>query len=100
MQFDGNGARGNFQRAILSGPHKLVVDIFKDEMFLELYDVERDAQETTNLAFAPEHRALVEDLLSSLRGHMRDTELLTLPGDLYEGFIRDYGRLRREPSRE
>ena len=80
IQFDGNGARGNFQRAVVAGNHKLIVDIFKDEVFLELYDTVSDPEETTNLAVDPAHEARVGELLVLLGAHMRATgDLLPVP---------------------
>ena len=80
IQFDGNGARGNFQRAVVSGRHKLIVDLFKDEIFLELYDTVADPEETMNLAVDPVHDRRVTELLGALGGHMRSTgDLLPVP---------------------
>ncbi|ULL16703.1 DUF4976 domain-containing protein [Paenibacillus sp. H1-7] len=92
IQFDGNGARSNFQRCVVEGDYKLIVDIFKDEMFIELYDVTNDPQEMTNLAFqSEEHGLRIETMLEALRRHMRDTnDLLALPDGLYERFLADY----------
>lgn len=92
IQFDGNGARSNFQRCVIEGDYKLIVDIFKDEMFIELYDTTNDPQEMTNLAFqAEEHRSRIEPMLDSLREHMRNTsDMLDLPESLYDRFLADY----------
>ena len=80
IQFDGNGARGNFQRAVVAGNYKLIVDIFKDEIFLELYDTVADPQETANLAVDPAHDARLGELLGMLSAHMRATgDLLPAP---------------------
>ena len=80
IQFDGNGARGNFQRAVVAGNHKLIVDIFKDEVFLELYDTVSDPEETTNLAVDRAHETRVGELLALLGAHMRSTgDLLPVP---------------------
>lgn len=80
IQYDGNGARGNFQRCIIAGRHKLIVDLFKDEYYLELYDVEADPMERRNLAFAEENAGLVVEMLGLLCQHMASTgDLLTLP---------------------
>ncbi len=97
MQYDGNGARGNFQRCVVQGSHKLIVDMFKDELFLELYDLANDPQEMRNLAFEPEHRARVESLLSAVRGYMKDTGdlLAPLPDDTYETFLKHYERFKK-----
>ncbi|WP_284639312.1 sulfatase family protein [Paenibacillus silviterrae] len=93
IQFDGNGARSNFQRCVIEGDHKLIVDIFKDEMFVELYDLAADPQEMNNIAFRKEaNGGRIESMLAALRVHMRATgDLLELPEDLYERFIADFG---------
>jgi arylsulfatase A-like enzyme len=96
IQFDGNGARGNFQRAVLSGSYKLIVDIFKDETFLELYDVDGDPQEQVNLAFEPEQRVRVEKMLGMLREHMNRTgDLLEIEQDVYAAFLAKYDRFKK-----
>lgn len=91
IQYDGNGARGNYQRCVLEGDDKLIVDLFKDELFLELYRISDDVQEQNNLAFNEAEHSRVEFLLGLLRGHMRDTrDLLTIPDDAYSQFIGKY----------
>jgi hypothetical protein len=98
IQFDGNGARGNFQRCILSGRYKLIVDMFKDETYLELYDVEQDGQEQCNLAFDAGYSDLVVRLLGRLRSHMTETgDLLELkePETVYRRFLEDYVPFRK-----
>ena len=95
IQFDGNGARGNFQRVIVEGGHKLIVDIFKDEQYLELYDVGKDPEETTNLAFDPLQRDRPNTLVGRLRDHMVETgDLLTLRENTVESFMSDYAAVR------
>lgn len=89
IQFDGNGARGNFQRCLIAGRHKLVVDLFKDETFFELYDVVGDPQEQRNLAW--EATGLVRELLAPLLAGMRaGGDLVEVPPGAYERFLRDY----------
>ena len=89
MQFDGNGARGNFQRAVVCGPHKLIVDFFKDEVYFELYDVVADPQERRNLAFAREGE--VRDLSESLIEWMGETgDLVSLSAEAYDCFLEQY----------
>ncbi|MEF3304520.1 sulfatase family protein [Paenibacillus sp. GYB003] len=92
IQFDGNGARGNFQRCVVEGHHKLIVDLFKDELFIELYDLASDPQEMNNLAFRAEtYGGRVESMLGRLREHMRATnDLLEVPDGAYERFLADY----------
>ena len=70
IQFDGNGALSNFQRSVVYGNHKLIVDFFKDEFFLELYDVVNDREETENLIFNPEYDGKASELASLLAMHM------------------------------
>jgi hypothetical protein len=93
IQFDGNGARGNFSRAVVCGNHKLNVDFFKDEIFFELYDLARDPQEMNNLAFTAE--AEVRELLPSLIEHMVQTEdRLSLSAEAYDTFLTGYAPFR------
>ena len=95
IQFDGNGARGNFQPRVVEGEYKLIVDIFKDEQYLELYDVVEDPEETTNLAFDPRHRDRLNTLVDRLRDHMVETgDLLTLRENTVESFANDYAAVR------
>jgi arylsulfatase A-like enzyme len=90
IQFDGNGARGNFQRCVIDPQFKLIVDLFKDEIFLELYDRTADPQELNNLAFSIEHRPKIVALLTNLREHMQRTgDLIALPADSHARFIRE-----------
>ncbi|MDF2723347.1 MAG: betC [Paenibacillus sp.] len=92
IQYDGNGGRGNFSRCIVEGDYKLIVDLFKDETFIELYNVSSDAQERVNLAFQDDlYRQRIESMLHHLREHMRRTnDLLELPVRLYDQFLQDY----------
>ncbi|MEF3308497.1 sulfatase-like hydrolase/transferase [Paenibacillus sp. GYB004] len=92
IQYDGNGGRGNFQRCIVEGDYKLIVDLFKDETFIELYNVIADPQEMENLAFQDRtYRMNIEEMLHRLREHMRVTnDLLELPPDIYDRFLKSY----------
>ncbi len=93
IQFDGNGARGNFQRCVVKGNYKLIVDIFKDEIYFELYDVVNDGQELRNLAF--DEKDKVKELFSLILEYMRNTgDLLKIPEDAYERFLKDYSKFR------
>lgn len=94
IQYDGNGSLGNFQRCLVVEDHKLIIDIFKDEIFVELYDVVSDPQEKVNLAFAPEQRDRIVGMVEVLDRYMRNTgDRLTLPGNLYERFLNDYQKI-------
>ncbi|MFS0724794.1 sulfatase-like hydrolase/transferase [Paenibacillus sp. 1P07SE] len=91
IQYDGNGARGNFGRCVVNESYKLIVDLFKDELYLELYAVGEDPQEKRNLIFDPDMEQEAERLLTALRAHMRSTgDLLSLPDDAYSAFVRRY----------
>lgn len=81
VQYDGNGAMGNFSRAVIWAQHKLIVDTFKDEVFFELYALGPDPQEEHNLI--AQQRALAAELLALLIAHMRATDdhLLVQPSD-------------------
>lgn len=79
IQYDGNGSRSNFQRCMVKGSCKLIVDLFKDEAFYELYDVDKDPQETENLMFDPEFDRIAAEMTEKLAAHMTATgDLLTL----------------------
>jgi len=89
IQFDGNGARGNFQRSVVKGSHKLIVDLFKDEVYFELYDVINDPQEKYNLAF--KEQAITKELACLLRDWMIETEdLITYEPADYTRFLDAY----------
>jgi choline-sulfatase len=97
IQYDGNGSLGNFQRCVVSGDHKLIVDMFKDECFLELYNVREDPQETTNLAFKNEFNGQTAKLVDLLRRHMEATgDRLRLPGDVYSTFVSHYKPIKEK----
>lgn len=70
IQYDGNGSRSNFQRCIVSGGFKLIADLFKDEAFYELYHLNEDPQEKTNLIFQEQWDEKAEELMGSLTDHM------------------------------
>ncbi|MBC7744431.1 MAG: sulfatase-like hydrolase/transferase, partial [Flavobacterium sp.] len=91
IQYDGNGARGNFQRAVIKGNYKLIVDMFKNETFLELYDVINDPQELKNLAFDQKNKQLLLILMADLKNHMAKTnDLITLEENVYQSFLTNY----------
>jgi arylsulfatase A-like enzyme len=95
IQFDGNGARGNFQRCVVQGNYKLIVDLFKDELFIELYDVGQDPQEQKNLAFESSQEGKIAELLVHLREHMSRTgDLLEIPQDAYPVFLQNYSTFK------
>ncbi len=91
FQYDGNGALGNFQRGIFRDGYKLIVDLFKDELFLELYHVAADSGESENLAFQPRYEPLVLELLALLKDYMKQTgDRLVLPENAYTEFVNHY----------
>lgn len=91
IQYDGNGSRSNFQRCVVQGRYKLIVDLFKDETFYELYDLEADAQETENLMFDREYDEIAGELADKLAAHMIETkDLVTLAPFDAEAFRRRY----------
>ena len=84
IQFDGNGALGNFQRGCICDGYKLIIDIFKDEYYLELYDLKNDRLETDNLVFDETNKDRVMQMLESIRKHMINTnDTLHLPDNDY-----------------
>lgn len=93
IQFDGNGALGNFSRTVVCGHHKLNVDLFKDEAFFEMYDLAKDPQEMNNRAFEDESR--VRELLARLIDHMQRTgDHLELTPRAYDTFLTGYAPFR------
>ncbi|HHV96677.1 MAG TPA: sulfatase-like hydrolase/transferase [Clostridiaceae bacterium] len=97
IQYDGNGALGNFQRCVISEGYKLIVDMFKDETYLELYNVINDPQERENLAFEDKYEDKINNMLISLRRHMAETgDMLSIAPDIYKEFINKYSPLRRD----
>ncbi|MBO9153474.1 sulfatase [Chitinophaga sp. GCM10012297] len=97
IQYDGNAAYGSNQRCVVSRPHKLIMDTFRDEVYLELYNVEKDPEEKENLVMKPENRALAERLIGKIKEHMRQTgDLLRLPDDVYQQFLTNYAKLNEK----
>lgn len=91
IQYDGNGAYGNNQRCIVEGDYKLIIDTFKDEVFLELYNVIKDPQEKENLVKDRQYESVTKNLIGKIRKYMADTnDHLKLPGNIYENFIAHY----------
>lgn len=97
IQYDGNAAYGSNQRCVVSGAHKLIIDTFRDEIYLELYNVEKDPQEKENLSRKPEYRALTEQLIRKVQEHMRQTgDLLKFPENTYQQFMTNYAKLNEK----
>ncbi|MCO5235972.1 MAG: sulfatase-like hydrolase/transferase [Chitinophagaceae bacterium] len=91
IQYDGNAGYGNNQRCVIEGNYKLIVDSFKDEIFLELYNVIDDPQEKKNLAGDPAFASLVRKMTGYIKKFMRDTgDMMRLPDTLYETFINNH----------
>lgn len=91
IQYDGNASRGNFQRCIILKGYKLIVDIFKDETYFELYDLEHDCQETTNLLFVDDNIKIAKELCHLLLEHMNEMEDLVSIDELsLERFMEIY----------
>ncbi|WP_018631122.1 sulfatase-like hydrolase/transferase [Niabella aurantiaca] len=89
IQYDGNAGYGNNQRSIVKGHYKLIIDCFKDEIYIELYDVIKDPEETRNLALTPEHYSTAKDMITLLKNHMRQTnDRLTFTDDIYDLFLK------------
>jgi len=72
IQYDGNASRGNFGRCVVVGKDKLIVDMFKDETYLELYDLDQDIFETDNLVFQEQYDERVKELLALLTEHEKE----------------------------
>lgn len=91
IQFDGNGALGNFQRCVVRDAYKLIADIFKDEVYFELYDTASDPQETRNLLFEESVPVLARSMLQSLLEHMKVThDDIHIPLTDLDAFVENY----------
>lgn len=99
IQYDGNAGYGNNQRCVINGNYKLIMDSFKDEVFLELYDVINDPGETRNLAVKPEYGPLTKKMIIQIKSYMRDTkDILRFPDKVYETFIAKYSVQKQVPN--
>lgn len=91
IQYDGNGAYGNNQRCVVDGKWKLIVDSFKDEYYLELYNLVQDPEERENLALNASDKSQVLQLLQKLQKHMLSTnDLIQFPTTIYDDFMKRY----------
>lgn len=97
IQYDGNGSRGNVQRCVIWNGYKYIVDIFKDEYYLELYDLENDRQEMDNLMFEEDtgkrkrYWETARELDVLLRAHLHEIrDYLELPPWDPESFVSNY----------
>lgn len=91
IQYDGNGSLGGPQRCVIKNNYKLIVDMFKDEAFVELYDTVKDPQEKVNLMFDENFTATADDLIAELSGYMQRTgDRVRLPKGLRENFVMQY----------
>jgi arylsulfatase A-like enzyme len=98
IQYDGNVSLGSTQRCIVKGDFKLIVDMFKDETFIELYDLKNDSEETKNLIFDTTYEAKANELIGELSSQMKKSnDRIVLPADLRGNFIRNY---RKETSKD
>lgn len=79
IQYDGNASIGNIQRCIIWKEYKLIVDIFKDEVYFELYDLKRDCQETHNLLAKGKKKEMAAEMLGMLKQHMLEMGDCTIP---------------------
>ncbi len=82
-QYDGNAAISNPSRAILDEGYKLMITLFKDEGFAEIYNLSDDPYEKTNLINDKASRQIILDLYNKLRLHMGNThDICTLPKNI------------------
>lgn len=96
LEFNGTDALGNYSRAVTDGRYKLVLDVFKDEIFPELYDLQEDSGEMRNLAFCEEYDKIGMELLSALKTHMVKTgDGLDFSGFSFDAIRTDYARIWR-----
>lgn len=92
IQYDGNGSLGSGQRCLIKGDDKLIVDTFKEEVFIELYDLGRDREEKVNLALHPENKSKVEALFKELVNKMSDSgDRLSFSTGMITDFLGHHG---------
>jgi choline-sulfatase len=100
MQFDGNGSLGSSQRSVVKNNYKLIVDMFKDETFVEVYDVVKDPQEKVNLAFDRNFAPTTNDLLNELTNYMKKTgDRIQLPKNVLADFLKNYSNGDQKPDK-
>lgn len=91
LQFDGTDYLGNYSRCVVKDGYKLILDIFKDEIFIELYNLKNDPQEMLNLAFDAGYQVMAEELIAELGSHMKRTnDHYDLPPLDVQGFVAMY----------
>lgn len=89
IQYDGNSCLSGYQRCIILGNQKLIMDIFQNEVFFELYDILRDPEETINLLYEEAVPKAAFMMYSMLTAHMEKTrDSLLLPENALEQFIK------------
>ncbi|MGI6537196.1 MAG: sulfatase [Caldicoprobacterales bacterium] len=87
-QYDGNKSLANTQRCIIKDGYKLIVSMFRDEKYLELYNISEDPQETVNLIFEKEYLSQAGELLNDLIRHMKETkDIYSLDENLIGTFL-------------
>ncbi|GAA4431209.1 arylsulfatase [Ravibacter arvi] len=97
IQYDGNGSLGSAQRCLVDGDFKLIVDTFREETFLEMYDMKRDPQETQNLALNRENERLLNQLMTKLQNRMDGSgDRIRFGDDIVKRFHENYAG--REPE--
>lgn len=98
IQYDGNASRGNYQRCVVWNKHKLIVDLFKDEIFYELYDLEHDVLETRNLLLEEDESGANANLAATMHGmlkqHLAELQDMVGAGELnLNEFLENYSNL-------
>lgn len=73
LQYDGNSCLSAYQRCVVQDGYKLIMDVFQNEVFFELYHVASDPQEQKNLLFDGNHTKKAEQLYQLLCDHMELT---------------------------
>ncbi|NMA94495.1 MAG: sulfatase-like hydrolase/transferase [Clostridiales bacterium] len=89
-QYDGNKSLANAQRCIIEKGYKLIISMFGDLKYLELYNLEQDPQETENLILLEKDLSIAEDLLKNLICHMKETnDIYEFDEDLIKQFLQN-----------
>lgn len=74
IQFDGNGALGNFQRCVIAGDQKLILERFSNEVYASLYDLKKDPFEKINLALDEKYHEDLHHHIDSINQFMSETD--------------------------
>lgn len=87
IQYDGNSCLSGYQRAVIFEEFKLIMDVFQNETYFELYNISHDEEETVNLLFEQFPPRIAFHLFALLLEHMAQTgDALSCPSHALKEF--------------